>query len=417
MTELFYDLGIRFYGLLLKSSAPFHSKANKWVKGRQDFFPQMRQKLAGNQQPIIWVHCASLGEFEQGRPVIEGLKEQYPAYKIALTFFSPSGFEVRKNYTGADYIFYLPLDTAANAKRFISFLQPRLAVFVKYEFWYHYLFELHQQQIPVISISAIFRTNQLFFKPYGAFYRRLLHLFTHIFTQNQPSALLLKQIGLKQVTVAGDTRFDRVLQTAASTKQIPVAAAFKGEEQVFIIGSSWPQDMQVLVPFIQEHLSAMRFIIAPHEIHDTEIDQLVQLFAGKAIRYSQAEPGTAAAYRVLVIDNIGILSSLYRYGSYAYIGGAFGKGLHNTLEAAVFGLPLFFGPRYDKFQEAVDLVRLNCAFPIHNYSELALKYNKLKEQPDIIVKIKVKAEAYMNQQAGATGKIITACQPWLTKTA
>ena len=415
MTKLFYNLGISFYVLLLKSSAPFHTKASKWVAGRKNLFPVMEQQLAGNTHPIIWFHCASLGEFEQGRPVIEGLRKQYSYYKIALTFFSPSGYEVRKNYTGADFIFYLPLDTAANARRFISLLRPNLAVFVKYEFWYYYLLELKNRHIPVISISAIFRPNQLFFKPYGGFYRNILHSFTHIFTQNKSSAELLQQIGLKQVTIAGDTRFDRVLQTAAGTKVIPLVEAFKEVDPVFVIGSSWPQDFKVLLPIIQENLSTMRFIIAPHEIHPSEIDQLVQQFPGKVVRYSQAQPDTVKNFRVLIIDNIGLLSSLYRYGSYAYIGGAFGKGLHNTLEAATFGLPLFFGPRYDKFQEAIDLVELKCAFPVRNASELQTNLNRLIIHQEEQTLIKKKATEYVNQQAGATEKIIAFCEQWLTK--
>ncbi|QMU27947.1 3-deoxy-D-manno-octulosonic acid transferase [Adhaeribacter radiodurans] len=417
MTKFFYNLGIQFYGLLLQTTAPFHTKAGKWITGRQNFFPAMKDKLAGNKQPVIWFHCASLGEFEQGRPVIERIKQEYPEYKVALTFFSPSGYEVRKNYAGADYIFYLPLDTAANARKFVELLQPRLAVFVKYEFWYHYLLELHQRQIPVISISAIFRENQLFFKSYGGFYRNILKLFTHIFTQNENSAQLLKQGGINHVTIAGDTRFDRVLQTAAQAQQIPIVANFTNLEPVFIIGSSWPADMHVLLPFIQENLSAMRFIIAPHEIHSDEIEKLLQNFAGKAIRYSLAQPDTVSSYRVLIIDNVGLLASLYRYGTYAYIGGAFGKGLHNTLEAAVFGLPLFFGPAFTKFQEAIDLVTLQCAFPVQNTSELRDKFEKINGDPEKRKHIKETAIHYLAQHAGATTKILAACQQWLTNSA
>ncbi|PSR53362.1 3-deoxy-D-manno-octulosonic acid transferase [Adhaeribacter arboris] len=417
MTKLFYNLGIQFYGLLLQTTAPFHAKAGKWVGGRQKFFPAMTEKLAGNKQPVIWFHCASLGEFEQGRPVIERIKQEYQAYKIALTFFSPSGYEVRKNYAGADYIFYLPLDTAANAQKFIKLLQPHLAVFVKYEFWYHYLFELDKRQIPAISISAVFRENQLFFKSYGSFYRNILKLFTHIFTQNESSAQLLRQAGINQVTVAGDTRFDRVLQTAAQAQKIPLVASFKNQENVFIIGSSWPADMQVLLPFIQENLATLRFIIAPHEIHSTEINKLIQNFAGQAIRYSLAEAATVSDYRVLVIDNVGLLASLYQYGTYAYIGGAFGKGLHNTLEAAVFGLPLFFGPNFTKFQEAIDLVTLECAFPVHNTAELSKKFGQVNSDPHKQILIKETAEKYLAQHAGATTKILAACQQWLTNTA
>ncbi|MDQ4141094.1 MAG: 3-deoxy-D-manno-octulosonic acid transferase [Bacteroidota bacterium] len=417
MTKFFYNLGIQFYGLLLQTSAPFHAKAGKWVAGRQNLFPEMIEKLSGNKQPIIWFHCASLGEFEQGRPVIEKLNQEYPKFKIALTFFSPSGFEVRKNYSGADYIFYLPLDTAGNARKFVELLKPSLAVFVKYEFWHHYLLELHNHQIPVISISAIFRENQLFFKSYGGFYRNILKLFTHIFTQNENSASLLRQAGINQVTVAGDTRFDRVLLTAAQAQEIPLVASFKKNEKVFIIGSSWPADIEVLLPFIQKNISTLRFIIAPHEIHATEIEKLIQNFAGKAIRYSKAQAATVSDYRVLIIDNVGLLASLYRFGTYAYIGGAFGKGLHNTLEAAVFGLPLFFGPVFTKFQEAIDLVTLQCAFPVQNTTELMKKFEQINADPKKRTLIKETAENYLAQHAGATSKILADCRQWLTNTA
>lgn len=414
MNKFLYKWGVQLYGLLLKGSAPFHAKASKWVAGRQFVFAEIEQKLAGNQHPVAWFHCASLGEFEQGRPVMERLAQEYPQYKIALTFFSPSGYEVRKNYAGAHYIFYLPLDTAANAQRFINLINPRLAVFVKYEFWYYYLRELHRRRIPVISISAIFRENQVFFKPYGRFYRRILHLFTHIFTQNENSARLLRQFNINQITVAGDTRFDRVLQTAASAKNIPLVAAFKADEPVFIIGSSWPWDLDVLLPFVRQHLPDLRFIVAPHEIKSAEIDQLLQNFSGQAIRYSSANIASVANYRVLIIDNIGLLSSLYRYGAYGYIGGAFGKGLHNTLEAAVFGLPLFFGPAYEKFQEATDLVALKCAFPIQNTAELTARFNQLRANPAERTAIRERAEGYIQEQAGATEKILQASRQWLT---
>ncbi len=371
--------------------------------------------MAGNQQPVVWFHCASLGEFEQGRPIIEQVAQQYPQYKIVLTFFSPSGYEVRKNYPGAHYIFYLPLDTAGNAKRFVNAVNPRLAIFVKYEFWYYYLRELHRRHIPVISVSAIFRDKQVFFKPYGRFYRNVLHLFTHLFTQNKHSAKLLRQHGIQHVTVAGDTRFDRVLQTAAEVKNIPLIAAFKQNDPVFIIGSSWPEDMAILIPFMQQHISTLRFIVAPHEIKDTEINQLLHTFTGQAIRYSGAQLSTVGNFRVMIIDNIGLLSSLYRYGTYGYIGGAFGKGLHNTLEAAVFGLPLFFGPAYNKFQEAIDLVNLNCAFPIRNTTELNAQYTQLQHNTAERTAIGERAKGYIWQQAGATAKILRASHRWLTE--
>jgi len=415
LSRLLYSLSTKAYNLLLQASAPFHAKAAQWVAGRESIFEQIEQQLAGNTQSVAWFHCASLGEFEQGRPLIEKFSKQYPKYKILLTFFSPSGYEVRKNYVGAHYIFYLPLDSAANARRFVNLVKPKLAVFVKYEFWYYYLIELQRRQIPVISVSAIFRPSQLFFKSYGGFYRQILKLFTHIFTQNQASAALLKNIGIKQVTVAGDTRFDRVLQTAASIKTMPLVEQFKAGKPVFVIGSSWPQDMAVLLPFILKHINDLKFIIAPHEIHPAELDKLVADLSGRAIRFSQAEINKVADFNVLLIDNIGMLSSLYSYGSYAYIGGAFGKGLHNTLEAAAFGLPLFFGPTYHKFQEAVNLVELGVAYPIENTAGLEGIFNQLVADADQRNIISRKAKDYVHQQAGATELILQHVHQWLQK--
>lgn len=413
MSRLLYTLSTQAYSLLLRASAPFHTKAAQWVAGRHHVFEEIETQLAGDTQPIAWFHCASLGEFEQGRPLIEKFSSEYPQHKIFLTFFSPSGYEVRKNYGGAHFIFYLPLDSAVNASRFVALVKPQLAVFIKYEFWYYYLAELHQRQIPVISVSAIFRPTQLFFKPYGGFYRNILKLFTHIFTQNQASASLLQNIGVNQVTVAGDTRFDRVLQTAASVKLIPLVEKFKQEKSIFVIGSSWPQDMAVLLPFIKQHAATVKFIIAPHEIHAVELDKLVRDLKGKAIRFSQAQAATVANYQVLLIDNIGMLSSLYRYGTYAYIGGAFGKGLHNTLEAAVFGLSLFFGPTYGKFQEAVDLVKLGVAHPIINATQLENIYNQLATTPGLRGSTSQKAKNYVQAQAGATDIILQHVNQWL----
>ena len=417
MTLLFYKLGIQLYNLLLRTSAPFHPKAQLWVNGRRDFFTGMAQKVANNRAPVVWFHCASLGEFEQGRPVMEQIKQDYPECKIALTFFSPSGYEIRKNYVGADYIFYLPLDTPTHAHQFVALLKPVLAVFVKYEFWYYYLAELHQQQVPVISIAAVFREKQLFFQPYGTFYRNILKLFTHLFTQDQDSANLLLKHGITQVSVAGDTRFDRVLQTAAAAKEIPLVAKFKNKEPLLVIGSSWPSDMRILLPFIQENNQQLKFVIAPHEMKQPEIEELLVRFAGKAIRFSQASQENVSDYRILIIDNIGLLASLYRYGSYAYIGGAFGKGLHNTLEAAVFGLPLFFGPVYTKFREAMDLIELGCAFPVNNSAELHQKFKAVFLNNSQRERITETAQRYIKQQAGATEIISTACAQWLPKIA
>jgi 3-deoxy-D-manno-octulosonic-acid transferase len=414
LSRFIYNLTVRSYQVLLHLAAPFHPKAAKWVAGRQGLFDLIARQMSGSKSRTVWFHCASLGEFEQGRPLMEALRQQYPSYRIVLTFFSPSGYEVRKNYGGADYVFYLPADSAANARLFLDLVQPELAVFVKYEFWYHYLRELRQRGVPVISVAAIFRPNQLFFKWYGGFYRDILRHFTHIFIQNQASADLLRQVGIAQVSVTGDTRFDRVLQTAAQVKPISVVAQFSGSDPVMVIGSSWPQDMMILLPFIRQHHPKLRFIIAPHEIHEEQVEDLRQKLQGLAVRFSQSSASSLSNYRVLLIDNVGMLSSLYAYATYAYIGGAFGKGLHNILEAAVFGVPVFFGPRYHKFQEAVDLVELGCAIPVRGLEELETKFGQISTSMEEMQRISQQSKAYIAKKAGATDQIMDACRQWLS---
>ncbi|RDV13401.1 3-deoxy-D-manno-octulosonic acid transferase [Pontibacter diazotrophicus] len=411
--KLLYDIGLKAYKAAIALAAPFNEKAKQMQQGRQQQFERLQQALHGNQSPVVWFHCASLGEFEQGRPVIEAFREAFPEYKILLTFFSPSGYEVRKNYSGADFVLYLPLDSEENATKFIKLVQPKLAVFVKYEFWHYYLQQLQEQQIPVLSISAIFRKEQVFFKPYGQFYRNILKRFTHIYTQNKQSLELLRRINVPHASVAGDTRFDRVLQTAAAVKILPLVEAFVQQQQVFMVGSNWPADMEVLLPLIRKYRSSMKFIIAPHEVNESSTSAVMQLVGEKAIRFSEATEADVANYEVLVIDNIGMLSSLYSYGTYAYIGGAFGKGLHNTLEAAVFGLPLFFGPRYSKFQEAKELVELNCAFPVSNAENLLLAFEKVYTSPAFRQRITENEKRYVKQQAGATAKIMADIQQLL----
>jgi len=371
---------------------------------------------------IAWFHCASLGEFEQGRPVIEKFRETFPAYKIVLTFFSPSGYEVRKDYSGADFICYLPSDTPSNAKDFIEKINPSIAFFVKYEFWYNYLRLLHEKQIPVISFSAIFRPDQIFFKWYGVFYRNILTYFNHIFVQNHPSLNLLQNIDIQNVTVGGDTRFDRVKQIEDTRKSLPIIEQFKNGKPLLIIGSCWQEDFVVIVPFLNNFTKELKVIIAPHEIHEAEIESWRKELKSKSSRYSEI---TINAIKVkspvellsasvvndetntLIIDNIGMLSSLYQYADFAWIGGSYGKGLHNILEAAIFGLPIFFGNKnYQKFQEAIDLERLTGAKAIDDTSEFVLEFQKLyddielrKQKSDIIKK-------YVEENLGATDKII-----------
>jgi 3-deoxy-D-manno-octulosonic-acid transferase len=397
-----YNTGISAFQLLLRLVAPFNPKAKQWVEGRKDWRQKLKDHLADNAKPIVWFHAASLGEFEQGRPVIEAFRDAYPTYKILLTFFSPSGYEVRKNYEGADYITYLPADTPDNARQFVALVKPQLVFFIKYEFWHNYLQALKAANVPVVSFSAIFRPGQLFFKPYGGFYRNLLTCFDHILVQNQESVDLLATIGIRNVKLAGDTRFDRVAQTAAAKKDIPLARAFKDGQPLIVVGSAWPEDMDVLIPFINRFAEPLKVIIAPHEIHDNEIECWRGQLNKPSIRFSQATEHSASA-DVLIIDNVGMLSSLYQYGEFAYIGGAFKQGLHNILEAATFGMPIFFGPEYSKFQEAVDLVNEGGAFPIIDVDELSAAFEKQYANATEAAQI---SRNYVQRNIGATAQVM-----------
>lgn len=362
---------------------------------------------------IAWFHCASLGEFEQGRSVIEKFRETFPAYKIVLTFFSPSGYEVRKEYDGADFICYLPLDTPSNAKDFIEKINPSIAFFVKYEFWYNYLDVLHEKHIPVISFSAIFRPQQIFFKWYGGFYRNILANFNHIFVQNQSSLKLLQNIDVKHDSVGGDTRFDRVKQIADARKSLPIIEQFKNGKPLLIIGSCWKEDFAVIVPFLNSFTKDLKVIIAPHEIHDSEIESWRKELGGNSIRYSEMDRNTIftnpqyLTYDTLFIDNIGMLSSLYQYADFAWIGGSYGKGLHNILEAATFGLPIFFGNKnYRKFQEAVDLEQLKGAKAIKDAAEFSIEFQRLYDNLELRIQKSGIIQKYVEDNLGATDKII-----------
>lgn len=417
MGRLFYWLSVKIYILFLYLAKPFNEKAAKMLNGRKDIWKNMALKMKNVKPPIVWIHCASLGEFEQGRPVMEKMKRQYAGISLVVTFFSVSGYEVRKNYAEAEAVFYLPFDSRKNAVKFISLVNPSLAFFVKYEFWYYYLYELKKKNIPVISFSTIFRPNQLFFKSYGGFYRNLLQLFDHFFVQNKKSHELLTSIGMPNVSLSGDTRFDRVNQVSGQPQQIPVAEAFKGQSKVFVIGSSWPNDIETIVPFVNKWLGNLKFIIAPHELADKNLDQIENLIKGKTIRFSKATSTDVSKYDVLLIDNIGMLSSLYSYGEYAYIGGAFDGGLHNTLEAAAYGIPVFFGKgkKNVNFQEAGDLVAQNAAFEIDSWQEIDKKVTELYNDQ---VKWTISASAaknYIRNNTGATEKIVSYSEKYLKK--
>ncbi|HEX8329265.1 MAG TPA: glycosyltransferase N-terminal domain-containing protein [Hymenobacter sp.] len=405
-----YDIALGLYGLLLRLAAPFVPKAAAWVAGRRGLLHHIASTVGADPAPRVWFHCASLGEFEQGRPLLEAYRQAHPGTKLVLTFFSPSGYEIRQNWPGADYIFYLPLDTRRNARAFLEAVQPQLVVFVKYEFWYHFLTEARRRGIPAVVVSAIFRPDQVFFKPWGGFFRQILSRFSHIFTQNESSAALLRSAGLTKVSVAGDTRFDTVVATAAAPpRNLPLVDAFVADgAPVLVVGSSWPEDLPVLLPLLKRYHGKLRVLVAPHEVTETNLRLVETALPGQVQRYSAADAASVAQARVLLFDNVGLLSQLYRFGHYAYIGGAFGKGLHNTLEAAAFGLPLFFGPTYTKFQEAVELVALKCAFPVHNAAEMDRAFSYLWHDDAARLRLQDTVLDYVHGQAGATRTIMAA---------
>jgi len=403
---LVYTLIIYFYQLGIRIASLFSEKAKLWVKGRASIFEHIEKTIPKNTHPI-WIHCASLGEFEQGRPLIEAIKST-SNIPILLTFFSPSGFEIRKNYKGADYIFYLPADTPSNVQQFLQILQPRLAIFVKYEFWYNYLSALQNKAIPTILIAGLFRKDQLFFKSYGSYFLKILQGFDHIFVQNQVSDQLLKQYNVQNSTIAGDPRADRVLKIAQSAEKLPLVEKFVENYPILVAGSTWQADEDLLIPFINKDLpNNWKVIIAPHEIKENGISQLEKGLNLPSIRYSQINNSNSSfsEKRVLIIDNIGMLSKIYQYGKIAYIGGGFGAGIHNTLEPAAFGLPIIFGEKYQKFEEAVYLVENKGAFSINNQNELNHTFQTLLDnvhyqQTTHIVK------DYLQKQKGATRQIL-----------
>jgi 3-deoxy-D-manno-octulosonic-acid transferase len=403
-----YNLAMCGMSLVFSLAAPFNRKARLWRQGRRRIFQRLREAI-DPEADIAWFHAASLGEFEQGRPVIEAFRKKYPSYQILLTFFSPSGYEIRKNYAGADYIFYLPVDTSWNARRFVRIVRPKIAIFIKYEFWRNYLRTLHRGGTRIFCISALFRPDSAFFNPvYGGWYRKLLGYFEHIFVQNDDSRDRLAQVGATHVTVAGDTRFDRVWAIARQARELPPLESFASDGRpVFIAGSTWPPDEELLVRLIDASPEA-KFIIAPHEIHEERIQKLIESISRPAFRYTRLTPDTdLSRVDVLILDTIGILSSAYRYGCYGYIGGGFGVGIHNTLEAAVFGLPLAFGPNYTKFQEARDLIDLGGARSISDYRELGGWYTGLREDAAARKKASDACRTYVEQGRGATEIILS----------
>ena len=370
----------------------------------------LREKM-DRKAKYIWFHASSLGEFEQGRPMIEQLRQVHPEYKILLTFFSPSGYEVRKNYAGADVVCYLPFDTPGRVEQFLDLANPAMAIFIKYEFWGNYLHTLQQRGIPVYIISAIFRREQLFFQWFGKPYRKMLDCFNHLFVQDERSKALLEEYGIRNVTVAGDTRFDRVIDVYHQAKQIPLVERFiKGTDGqqpplVFVAGSSWPEDEAIFIPYFERH-PEMKLIIAPHEIHEGHLKSIEARLHRPTIRLSQATEQNVANQDCLIVDSFGLLSSLYRYGQIAYIGGGFGAGIHNTLEAAVYGMPVLFGPRFQKFKEAKDLIAVGGAFTFDNAPAFTSRMDTLLSTPEALQQSSQAAGHFVQSHGGATTTIL-----------
>lgn len=400
-----YNISILVYQLIIKAASLFNSKAKLWLEGRKDIFKKLDAKIsdASSGNPVVWFHCASLGEFEQGRPLIEKYKQLHPGTKILLTFFSPSGYEIRKNYPGADFIFYLSADTPSNARRFIEIVKPEAVYFVKYEFWFNYLHELKKKNVPVYLVSGIFRQEQHFFKFYGGWFRKQLGSFSHFYLQNEHSVALLNSIGYKNTTLTGDTRFDRVWEIAKNARAFPLVEKFKGNDAVLIAGSTWREDEKIISAVMPE---GFKLIIAPHETDEKHIEEICRQFSGfSTLRYSKADERNISSAQVLIIDNIGMLSSLYRYAEIAFIGGGFGKGIHNILEAATFGLPVIFGPNYEKFSEAKELIKLGGAFSIADKNEFEKIILLLKDQQVLKTASHI-SRYYVESRTGATGKIL-----------
>lgn len=409
---ILYDLGIKLYEYAVKIASYRNINAKKMYEGHKNIFTRLKAAIGGDTD-IVWFHAASLGEFEQGRPVIEAYRKRYPNDKVLVTFFSPSGYEIRKDYQGADYVFYLPFDTSSNVKQFLDIVNPKKIFFIKYEFWINYLTEIHSRKIECYLFSAIFNPKQLFFKPYGGIYRKVLNSFTHIFVQDQDSLDLLASIGVSNVTVAGDTRFDRVSEIVRNGKELPLIKTFKATQRVFIVGSSWEPDDKIVTDIIFQNKENIKFIIAPHQITEQKISTLAETLsaAGHATaRYTKCTPEEATSAEVLIIDTIGILSSAYKYAELGMIGGGFGVGIHNTLEAATFGLPLMFGNNYHRFKEACDLIDLGAATSIESSTEAIEWVNSMITSKELLAKCSLAAAGYVKRKTGATDIILNRIQ-------
>lgn len=408
-----YTLFIHVYRVLISFASVYNSKAKRWIDGRKNILEKIN-KTVKEHENTIWFHSASLGEFEQGRPLIEKLKNENENLKIVLTFFSPSGYEIRKNYPIADYVFYLPLDTPENAQKFISIIKPKAAFFIKYEFWFNYLHELKKNNIPTFLISGILRNEHYFFKWYGGYFRKQLSSFTHFYMQDENSATLLNKANYNNVTISGDTRFDRVFELKKKSEEVQHIVMFKQNSLLLIAGSTWHEDENIISRMVLTNLHAkIKIIIAPHEVNEHHISEIEKMFKNnKTLLFSRCNNNNISTADVLIIDSIGILSSLYKYGTWAYIGGGFGKGIHNILEAATFGLPVFFGPNYNKFNEAIELIAKGGAFCIKNENDLsALLANPDEEKYKTAATCSLN---YINNKKGATEIIVNSIKNYIS---
>lgn len=403
--SFFYNIAIYLYTFAIKIASLFNKKAKLWVNGRKNLFLNINSKI-NQKERIIWFHASSLGEFEQGRPVMEKIKKTFPHYKILLTFFSPSGYEIRKNYEGADYIFYLPSDTKKNANLFVNIVKPEMVFFIKYEFWYNYIDCLKKSNIPVYFFSVIFRKEQHFFKWYGGWFRKKLQKINWLFVQNNISLELLKNICITDASICGDTRFDRVFEVTQNRKEFPLIEQFCDKHKVILAGSSWPADEDILIEYINSSPPEIKFIIAPHEVHKEHIESIIQKLNTPFLKYSEISETAIIGKKLLIIDCIGILLHLYQYTSFAYIGGGFGKSIHNILEAATFGKPVVFGPNFRKFQEAVDLIEIGGAFAIKDYSDFKCIANRLMTDSYFLETSSNKCSDYVKNNIGATDIIL-----------
>ncbi|MGZ4009473.1 MAG: 3-deoxy-D-manno-octulosonic acid transferase [Flavisolibacter sp.] len=423
---LIYNLFVRLYTLAIRVASLWDPKAKEWINGRKTLFEDLQQKI-NPVDKIVWFHCASAGEFEQGKPVIESLKAKYPSHKVLVSFFSPSGVNAARAYTNVDIITYLPVDTRQNARRFVELVKPELVIFIKYEYWYHHLSAVAFHHVPLLIVSAIFRKDQLFFRSYGRFYKQMLFLFRQIFVQDADSLGLLKSNNVTHSSLSGDTRFDRVKKIAGSFSEVPFLKEFIGESITIVAGSTWPQDEEILSSYL--NVAPVKIVIAPHEITKEHLQGVQSLFPG-SVRYSELEPllnqqvtGTSIwnsineqqqrdieqrlnTAKTLIVDRMGLLSKLYHYATITYVGGGFKNGIHNTLEAVVYGKPVLFGPKYQKFKEARDLIEKGAAFSIDTEEQLKQKTDHLLNNPSELLKAGNAAKAYVEENTGATARVL-----------